>query len=40
MDQTEIQEYIKEYLKYGGFINTLECYTAEIKSKQVSSKMQ
>ncbi|CAD8172837.1 unnamed protein product [Paramecium pentaurelia] len=38
-DSNEINEYIKEYLKYSGYSNTLECFEAEIKSKQVSSKM-
>lgn len=32
-DQNEINEYIKEYLRYSSFANTLECFEAEIKSK-------
>jgi len=35
----EINEYIKEYLKYNGFTNTLECFEAEIRTKQVSNKL-
>jgi len=32
-DVGEINEYIKEYLRYQGFVNTQECFEAEIKSK-------
>lgn len=35
----EINEYVKEYLRHSGFHNTLECFEAEIKTKQVSTKM-
>ncbi|KAM3135807.1 hypothetical protein pb186bvf_012060 [Paramecium bursaria] len=38
-EQSEINEYIKEYLRHSNFVNTLECFEAEIKSKQVSTKM-
>ncbi|CAD8144528.1 unnamed protein product [Paramecium pentaurelia] len=38
-DINEINEYIKEYLRYSNYSNTLECFEAEIKSKQVSNKM-
>jgi hypothetical protein len=34
-ETTEINEYIKEYLRHSGMMNTLECFEAEIKTKQV-----
>lgn len=39
MDELEIQDYLKEFLKYHNFSNTLECFEAEIKTKQVSNKV-
>ncbi|CAD8056604.1 unnamed protein product [Paramecium sonneborni] len=38
-DVNEINEYIKEYLRYSNYYNTFECFEAEIKSKQVTNKM-
>lgn len=38
-ENQEIYEYIKEFLKFNSFTNTLECFEAEIKTKQVSSKV-
>ena len=32
-ETTEINEYIKEYLRHSGMMNTLECLEAEIKTK-------
>lgn len=39
MEELEIQDYFKEFLKYHHFSNTLECLEAEIKTKQVSNKV-
>lgn len=39
IDQNEINDYIREYLRFGGFANTLEVFDAEIKTKAVSSKV-
>jgi len=36
----EINDYFKEYLKYNNMTNTLECFEAEIKSKEVTNKMK
>ena len=38
-ENQEIFEYIKEFLKFNSFSNTLECFDAEIKTKQVSNKV-
>jgi hypothetical protein len=38
-DINEINEYVKEYLRYSNYTNTLECLEAEFKSKQVSNKV-
>ena len=38
-DNLEIFDYIKEFLKFNSFSNTLECFEAEFKTKQVSSKV-
>jgi hypothetical protein len=35
----EINEYIKEYLAYNDYANSLECFEAEIRTKQVSAKL-
>lgn len=32
-DTNEVNEYIKEYLRYSNLINSLECFEAEIKSR-------
>ena len=34
----EIYDYIKEFLKFNNFSNSLECFEAEIKTKQASNK--
>jgi hypothetical protein len=39
VDQTEVNEYVREYLRYAGFSNTLEIFDSEIKTKAVSSKL-
>ena len=39
MDNIEINDYIKEYLRHYNFQNTIECFEAEIRTKQVSTKM-
>ena len=38
-ENQEIYEYIREFLKFNSLTNTLECLDAEIKTKQVSSKV-
>ncbi len=38
-ENVELNEYIREYLKYNGFTNTLECLDVELRSKQVSNKL-
>lgn len=38
-ENQEIYEYIREFLKFNSFSNTLECFDAEIKTKQVSNKV-
>lgn len=37
---TAINENIKEYFRFHGYVNTLECFEAEIRAKIVSSKLQ
>lgn len=39
LENQEIYEYIKEFLKFNSFSNTLECFEAENKTKQVSNKV-
>ena len=39
MDNHEIYDYIKEFLKFNNFTNTFECLEAEIRTKQVSNKL-
>ena len=39
MENVEINEYIKQYLKFNEFQNTLECFTAEINTQRMSSKL-
>ena len=34
----ELHPYIIEYLQFAGFTNTLECFEAEAKTKQIASK--
>lgn len=36
MDNLEINDYIKEYLRHYNFQNTIECFEAELRTKQVS----
>ena len=38
-ENSEILEYIKEFLRYNNFSNTVECLEAEIKTKQFSGKL-
>ena len=38
-ENLELNEYIREYLKFNGFSNTLECLDAELRTKQVSNKL-
>lgn len=38
-ENSEINNYVKEYLKFNGFANTLECFEAEHKTKQVTNKL-
>lgn len=38
-ENIELNDYIREYLKYNGFSNTLECLDAELRTKQVSNKL-
>ncbi|EGR27657.1 hypothetical protein IMG5_191980 [Ichthyophthirius multifiliis] len=38
-DCNEVNKYIKEYLQYLGLNNTLDCFEAELKSKQVINKV-
>jgi len=33
-ESAEINKYVKEYLQYLGLNNTLDCFDAELKSKQ------
>ena len=40
VDNTQLNDYIKEYLRYNNFINTLECFEAEVRTKQVSKQLQ
>jgi len=35
----ELNEYIKEYLKYSGLNSTIECFEAELKAKSVQGKL-
>ena len=35
----EINEYVKEYLKYNNYENSYECFEAEIRTKQVATKL-
>lgn len=37
-ENVEINEYIKEYLRHYNFGSTAECFEAELRNKQVSSK--
>ena len=39
-ENAEIVDYIKEYLRFNKLTNTLECFDAEFKTKQVSNKMK
>lgn len=39
-ESQEINEYVKEYFRHMGFMNALECFEAEIKTKQVSTKVK
>ena len=39
METQDINQHILEYLRYHNFTNTLECFEAEIRTKQVSSKV-
>lgn len=39
MENVEINEHIKQYLKFNDFQNTLECFTAEINTQRMSSKL-
>ncbi len=38
-EAAEVNEYIKEYLRYAGLLSSLECFEAEVKTKQVSNKI-
>lgn len=38
-ENVELNDYIREYLKYNGFSNTLDCFDAELRTKQVSNKL-
>lgn len=39
METAELNEYIKSYLKFNKFTNSLECFEAEINAKRMSSKL-
>ena len=39
MDSNDINQYVLEYLRFHNYTNTLECFEAEIRTKQVSSKL-
>eukprot|EP01017_Pseudomicrothorax_dubius_P004052 TRINITY_DN1072_c0_g2_i4.p1 TRINITY_DN1072_c0_g2~~TRINITY_DN1072_c0_g2_i4.p1 ORF type:complete len:471 (-),score=150.25 TRINITY_DN1072_c0_g2_i4:91-1503(-) len=39
IDNNEIHDYIREYLKHYGFLNTVEVFDAELKSKTVQNKL-
>lgn len=39
METNDINQYVLEYLKFHNYTNTLECFEAEIRTKQVSSKL-
>lgn len=38
MDNIEVNDYIREYLRHYNFQNTIECFEAELRTKQVSGK--
>ncbi len=39
METNDINQYVLEYLRFHNYTNTLECFEAEIRTKQVSSKL-
>jgi len=39
METNDINQYILEFLRFHNYTNTLECFEAEIRTKQVSSKL-
>ena len=39
LGQETLNEYIKEYLSFNEFKNTYDCFTAELRSRKVSTKL-
>lgn len=39
MDTVDINQYVLEYLRFNNYTTTLECFEAEIRTKQVSTKL-
>jgi len=39
METNDINQYVLEFLRFHNYTNTLECFEAEIRTKQVSSKL-
>ena len=39
IENAELNEYIKQYLRFNNYSNTLDCFEAEINAQRMSTKL-